>query len=115
MWRTGASSLAAVYLGVRELESGASDMVLVGGVDTMQGPFAYMAFSKTQALSPRGRCRTFDESADGIAISEGLAMVVLSIRLWMQRDTQRAWHLFFGSIAYLPVLLVLLLIDRLVV
>src|SRR5262249_47066600 len=65
-----ASSLAAVHLAARELESGASDLVLVGGVDTQQGPFAYMAFSKTQALSPRGRCRTFDESADGIVISE---------------------------------------------
>jgi NAD(P)H-dependent flavin oxidoreductase YrpB (nitropropane dioxygenase family) len=50
-----ASSLAAVHLAARELESGASDLVLVGGVDALQGPFSYMAFSKTQALSPRGR------------------------------------------------------------
>jgi protoheme IX farnesyltransferase len=49
------------------------------------------------------------------AVALGLAMVVLSVRLWMQRDNQRAWHLFFGSITYLPVLLVLMLIDRLVV
>lgn len=91
-----ASSLAAVYLGVRELESGTSNMVLVGGIDTMQGPFAYMAFSKTQALSPHGRCRTFDESADGIAISEGLAMLVLKRRADAERDGDRIYAIVRG-------------------
>ena len=71
-----ASSLAAVSLAIRELENKTSDMVIVGGVDTMQNPFTYLCFSKTHALSPRGRCRTFDETADGIAISEGIAMLV---------------------------------------
>ncbi len=71
------SSLAAITLGVRDLEAGHSDMVIVGGVDSFQNPFDFVAFSKTRALSPRGRCRTFDASADGIAISEGLALVVL--------------------------------------
>ncbi len=71
------SSLAAVMLAARELEAGTSDMVIVGGVDSFQNPFDFLAFSKTRALSPRGRCRTFDASADGIAISEGLALVVL--------------------------------------
>ena len=91
-----ASSLAAVYLGVRELESGTSNMVLVGGVDTMQGPFAYVAFSKTQALSPHGRCRTFDESADGIAISEGLAMLVLKRREDAERDGDQIYAIIKG-------------------
>src|SRR5205085_9601825 len=91
-----ASSLAAIYLAVRELETGASDMVLAGGVDTMQGPFAYVAFSKTQALSPQGRCRTFDESADGIAISEGLAMVVLKRRQDAERDGDRIYAVIRG-------------------
>ena len=58
-----ASSLAAVYQGVTELTGGRSDFVIAGGVDTVQGPFGYLCFSKTQALSPRGRCSTFDESA----------------------------------------------------
>ncbi len=42
----------------------------------------------------------------------GLAMVVLSIRLWARRDDQRAWHLFFGSVAYLPAVLLLMMVDR---
>jgi heme o synthase len=42
----------------------------------------------------------------------GLTMIVLSARLWAVRDDQRAWHLFFGSITYLPAILVLMLVDR---
>jgi protoheme IX farnesyltransferase len=49
------------------------------------------------------------------AVLLGGAMVVLSARLWARRDDQRAWHLFFGSIAYLPVLLALMLADRFLV
>ncbi|SIT15317.1 polyketide-type polyunsaturated fatty acid synthase PfaA [Roseivivax lentus] len=71
------SSLAAVLAGVREMETGAADMAIVAGVDAFMSPFDFIAFSKTRALSPRGRCRTFDESADGIAISEGLVSLVL--------------------------------------
>ncbi|MFB8790595.1 MAG: beta-ketoacyl synthase N-terminal-like domain-containing protein [Potamolinea sp.] len=50
-----------------------------------------MCFSKTQALSPTGRCRTFDKSADGIAISEGIAIVVLKRLADAQRDGDRIY------------------------
>lgn len=86
-----ASSLAAVSLAVKELEAHASDMAIVGGVDTMQNPLHYLAFSKTYALSPRGRCRTFDESADGIAISEGIAIMVLKRLADAERDGDRIY------------------------
>lgn len=81
-----ASSLTAVYQGVVELEDGRSDMVIAGGVDTVQGPFGYLCFSKAQALSPRGRCSTFDTSADGIVISEGIAMVAMKRLVDAERD-----------------------------
>jgi heme o synthase len=42
----------------------------------------------------------------------GLGMIVLSARLWIVRNDGRAWRLFFGSIAYLPAILVLILVDR---
>ena len=92
-----ASSLAAVYLAVRELETGTSDMAIVGGVDTVQNPFGYLCFSKTHALSPRGRCRTFDDSADGIAISEGLAMLVLKRLRDAERDGDRIYAVIKGA------------------
>ncbi len=46
------------------------------------------------------------------ALVLGGAMVVLGGRLWQVRDDRRAWHLFFGSILYLPALLILMLVDR---
>ncbi len=86
-----ASSLAAVSVALKELEAHSSDMVIAGGVDTMQNPFTYLCFSKTHALSPRGRCRTFDETADGIAISEGVAMMVFKRLEDAERDGDRIY------------------------
>jgi acyl transferase domain-containing protein/NAD(P)-dependent dehydrogenase (short-subunit alcohol dehydrogenase family)/acyl carrier protein len=91
-----ASSLAAVYLAARELADHTSDMAIVGGVDTAQSPFGFMCFAKAQALSPRGRCRTFDESADGIAISEGISMMVLKRLEDAERDGDRIYAVIKG-------------------
>lgn len=90
------SSLAALSLAVRELEDGTSDMVLAGGVDTVQSPFGYICFSKTQAISPHGRSKPFDTSADGIAISEGLAMVVLKRLADAERDGDHIYAVIRG-------------------
>ena len=91
-----ASSLAAVYLATRELTDGSSDMVIVGGVDTVQSPFGFLCFSKSQALSPTGRCRPFDESADGIAISEGVTMLVLKRLADAEHDGDRVYAVIKG-------------------
>ena len=91
-----ASSLAAVYLAARELADHTSDMAIVGGVDTAQSPFGYLCFAKAQALSGRGRCRTFDESADGIAISEGVSMMVLKRLEDAERDSDRIYAVIKG-------------------
>ena len=72
-----ASSLAAIYSAYRELTTSNCDLAIAGGVDTGQSPFAYLCFSRSQALSPTGRSMSFDQQADGIAISEGLGVVVM--------------------------------------
>ena len=90
------SSLAAASVAVRELESRSADVVILGGADTVQNPFTYLAFSKTQAFSPRGRCRPFDASADGIVISEGVAVVVLKRLEDAERDGDRIYAVIKG-------------------
>jgi acyl transferase domain-containing protein/NAD(P)H-dependent flavin oxidoreductase YrpB (nitropropane dioxygenase family)/NAD(P)-dependent dehydrogenase (short-subunit alcohol dehydrogenase family) len=86
-----ASSLAALYDAVRELETGSSDMVVVGGADAGQNPFGFLCFSKTQALSQLGSCRVFDEKADGTVISEGLAVLVLKRLADAERDNDHIY------------------------
>ncbi len=90
------SSLAAAALAVRELEVGAADMVILGGVDTVQNPFTYLAFSKTQAFSPQGRCQPFDAGANGIVISEGVAALVLKRLADAERDGDRIYSVIKG-------------------
>jgi malonyl CoA-acyl carrier protein transacylase len=72
-----ATGLAAVRHAVTELETRSSDTAVVVAVDMMQTPFSYLCFSKTQALSPTGQPRCFDETADGIVISEGIAVAIM--------------------------------------
>ncbi len=91
-----ASSLAATAIATRELTAGSSDMVIVGGIDTLQSPFGFMCFAKAQALSPRGQCRPFDESADGIAISEGITMLVLKRLADAERAGDRIYAVIKG-------------------
>ncbi|MFH1158204.1 MAG: beta-ketoacyl synthase N-terminal-like domain-containing protein, partial [Pseudomonadota bacterium] len=91
-----ASSMAAIHQGVQELLSRNSDTVIVGGVDTVQGPFGYMCFSKTQALSPTGACNAFDKGADGIVISEGIGMLVLKRLADAERDGNRIYAVIKG-------------------
>ncbi len=83
-------------VGVRELQAGTSDMALAMGADTVQTPFAYMAFSKTFALSPQGRCRPFDAEADGIVLSEGIGVVVLKRLADAERDGDRIYAVIRG-------------------
>ncbi|MCA9937178.1 MAG: SDR family NAD(P)-dependent oxidoreductase [Anaerolineales bacterium] len=85
------SSLAALDAGVKTLENREVDMAIVGAGETVQSPFGFLAFSKTQALSPTGRCRPFDAGADGIAISEGLAVLILKRVEDAERDGDRIY------------------------
>jgi acyl transferase domain-containing protein/acyl carrier protein/NAD(P)-dependent dehydrogenase (short-subunit alcohol dehydrogenase family) len=80
------SSFSALNLAALELETGRSDMVLAGGVDTFNDIFMYMCFSKTPALSPTGNARPFDHKCDGTMIGEGLGMIVLKRLEDAQRD-----------------------------
>ncbi len=86
-----ASSLAAVDLAVTELETGRCNVALAGGFDAMQSAFSYFCFSKTQALSPQGVARSFDQAADGIVISEGISVVVLKRLVDAERDGDRIY------------------------
>lgn len=91
------SSLVAVDLAVQSLRSGASDMALAGGVNLLLGPENYVAFSGIQVLSPDGRCKTFDASADGYGRGEGAGAVLLKRLSDALRDRDRIQAVIHGS------------------
>ncbi len=71
------SSLVAVHLAARSIWNGECDLALAGGVNIMIGPNTAIAESKSGFLAPDGRCKAFDQSADGYARGEGGAVVVI--------------------------------------
>ena len=86
-----ASSLAALDLACKELTAGTSDIVLCGGADTHNGIGDFEMFASVRALSPSGRCAPFDADADGIALGEGAACVVLKRLADAERDGDRVY------------------------
>ncbi|MCA9140353.1 MAG: acyltransferase domain-containing protein, partial [Planctomycetales bacterium] len=71
------SSLIATHLACQSLQNQANKMALAGGVNALIMPDFYVAFSQLGVLSPDGRCKTFDASANGYVRSEGAGMVLL--------------------------------------
>ncbi|WP_222868972.1 type I polyketide synthase [Actinomadura syzygii] len=87
----GAASLAALDAACKDLAAGSSDMVLCGGADLRTGIRDYLLFASAGALSPSGRCAAFDASADGVALGEGVACVVLKRLADAERDGDRIY------------------------
>ncbi|GAB6040376.1 type I polyketide synthase [Endothiovibrio diazotrophicus] len=91
------SSLVALHLAARSLRDGECDLALVGAGHLILVPEIHVAFCKMGALSPDGRCRSFDAGANGYIRSEGGALVVLE-RLSDARAKGRRIHgLISGS------------------
>ncbi|MFF4694484.1 beta-ketoacyl synthase N-terminal-like domain-containing protein [Streptomyces chattanoogensis] len=71
------SSLAAVHLAVRALRHGECERAVVGGVNLVLADEPTEALTRLGVLSPSGRCRPFDETADGYVRGEGCGVAVL--------------------------------------
>lgn len=91
-----AASLAALHASMGQLRLGTVDAMIVGAADGTNNPFCYMSFAKTHALSPRGKSRPFDNSADGIALGEGIAALVLRRLPDAERDGDKIYAVIKG-------------------
>ena len=75
---TGQSSgLVSVHLACESLRAGESSIALAGGVNLDVGPDSALELAALGALSPDGRCFTFDARANGFVRGEGGGLVVL--------------------------------------
>jgi len=71
------SCLVAVHLATQALRPGDSRIPLVCGSNRLLGPEHYIGYSKLKMLSPDGRSKMWDQDANGYAIGNGVAVVVL--------------------------------------
>ncbi|MDC0708567.1 SDR family NAD(P)-dependent oxidoreductase [Stigmatella sp. ncwal1] len=71
------SSLLAVHLACQSLRAGESDVAIAAGVNLIVSPETFIFLSRAGNISPDGRSKTFDASADGYGRGEGCGVVVL--------------------------------------
>ncbi|MCW2517157.1 MAG: beta-ketoacyl synthase, partial [Mycobacterium sp.] len=83
------SALVAVHQACQALRFGDCDMAVAGGVNVLLSPVTVVAASRARMLSPGGRCKTFDASADGYVRSEGCGILVLKRLSDAERDGDR--------------------------
>ncbi len=91
------SALVAVHQACQALHSGDCDLAVAGGVNVLLSPVTTVAASRARMLSPVGRCKTFDASADGYVRSEGCGVLVLKRLSDAQRDGDPIAAVIAGS------------------
>ena len=80
------SSLVAVHLACQSIWTGESDYAIAGGVNVLLLPTVMVGFCKGGFISPDGRCKSFDESANGYTRGEGAGLVFLKSLAQAQAD-----------------------------
>ncbi|MEG4343139.1 SDR family NAD(P)-dependent oxidoreductase [Microcoleus sp. A003_D6] len=91
------SSLVAVHLACRSLMDGECSMAVAGGVDLLLDEQPYRILSEAKALSPDGRCYTFDLRANGFVPGEGCGAVLLKRLDQALADGDRIYAVIEGS------------------
>ncbi|MCF6388923.1 acyltransferase domain-containing protein [Mycobacterium sp. MBM] len=92
-----AASLVAVHQACQLLRAGETALALAGGVSALIGPGLTRVLDIAGATAPDGRCKSFDESADGYGRGEGAAVVVLKRLADAQRDNDRVLAIVRGG------------------
>lgn len=91
------ASLVAVHLACQSVWNGECPLALAGGVNIMIGPAMNIAESKGGFLSPEGRCKAFDASANGYARGEGAGVVLIKPFARAQADGDLIYAVIRGT------------------
>ncbi|MDP1588567.1 MAG: type I polyketide synthase, partial [Prosthecobacter sp.] len=71
------SALTSVHVACEHILAGHCKTAMAGGVTVMITPDGFIGFSQAGMLSPEGKCKAFDASANGFVRGEGAGMVLL--------------------------------------
>lgn len=91
------SSLVAIHLACQSLKDGESSLAIAAGVNLMIIPEPTISTSQAQMMSPDGRCKTFDASANGIVRGEGCGVLILKRLEDAVRDQDNVLAVIRGS------------------
>jgi acyl transferase domain-containing protein len=71
------ASLVAVHAACQSLRLGESQLAVAAGVNVICAPETTISLSRAHALAADGRCKAFDEAADGYVRAEGCGVLLL--------------------------------------
>ncbi|MCP4630561.1 MAG: GNAT family N-acetyltransferase [bacterium] len=91
------STLAAIDEACRSLRSAECRTALAGGVHLISSAYHIAVLRKMNLLSPSGRCKTFDETADGFVLGEGVGVFLLKPLGAALADGDFIWGVIKGT------------------
>ncbi|MDP4181147.1 MAG: SDR family NAD(P)-dependent oxidoreductase [Bacillota bacterium] len=91
------SSLIAIHRAVKSIRDGESEMAVAGGVNLILSPYNHILASKMGMLSPDGRCKAFDKSANGFVKGEGIGIILLKPLSRAVEDNDHIYAVIKGS------------------
>lgn len=92
------SSLVALHLACQSIRNGECEVAIAGGANAILKPEFTIATSKASMLSPDGRCKSFDASANGYVRSEGAGVVILKPLSAAQKDGDSIYAVIKSSV-----------------
>ena len=92
------SSLVALHQACQSLRSLETNIAIAGGVHLMITPELTIYCSKAKMISRDGKCKTFDEKADGYGRGEGCGTVILKRLSDAERDNDNILAIIRGSL-----------------
>ncbi len=91
------SSLVAVHQACQSIRHHECSLAIAGGVNLLLCAEPFIGFSKAAMLSPDGRCKAFDEKANGYVRSEGAGAVLLKPLSRALSDGDLVYSVILGS------------------
>ncbi|WP_044562063.1 SDR family NAD(P)-dependent oxidoreductase [Azospirillum sp. B4] len=91
------SALVALHYAARSVRDGECTLALAGGVSLTLTPQMHLMTAASGMLAADGRCKTFDDGADGFVTGEGVGIAVLKRLDQAMADGDRIYGVIAGS------------------